>query len=136
MKAEIDALRDVLAPTGLETYWLKVPSSPAYPYRLLWQSTGRPLDERPLDNGTEAFTVLLGLTSVGVTPEVAREKASEARRILTPGGYPLELAVTGRLVDVEWSSFASAGEDRDVNVPRQGFAQFYVDLYRLTSLPI
>lgn len=138
MRAEVEALRATLAPLAMKVYWQSVPptETPSFPYLLLWQSTGRPFDEVPLDGRNEAWSAILGLTAVGTTTESAREKATLAKRLLTPGGYPLELPVVGRSVEVQWSSFGSAGEDRDANLPGVGFPQFYVDLYRLTSLPV
>ena len=135
MRAEIEALTAELEPLGMARYWQSVPEPPAYPYVLLWQSTGRPLDEVPLDGRNEAWSAVIGLTLVAKTPEAAREKAALARRLLAPGGYPIELAVTGRAVEVAWTAFGSAGEDRDVSIPGAGYPMFYVDLYRLTSLP-
>lgn len=135
MIGEVDAVRLALAPAARQVHWLRVQGTPVFPYYLLWQSTGRPLDEVPLCGSNDTVNAILGLTSVGKTAESAREVATAARRLLYPGGYPLELAVTGRQCEIQWSSFASAAEDRDVQLPGGGYPCTYVDLYRLTSIP-
>lgn len=136
MRGEVEAIRAALAPLGMSTYWTRVEGAPSLPYLLLWQSTGRPLDEQPLCGGGDPLTALIGVTTVALTPESAQEKAALVRRTLWPAGEPLTLDVPARYAEIKWSSFASSDEDRDNPLPATGaYPVIYVDLYRLTSLP-
>lgn len=135
------ALRAVLAPLGMPVFWMRVErdlTRADFPYLLLWQSTGRPFWEEPLDGYNRAWDAVVGVTTVGVTADQAETKARLVRAALEPDGYPLDLPVTGRSVRVEWEAFGAMQEDRDAAIPdhpKPGYPVTYVDLYRLTSLP-
>lgn len=142
MRAEVAALRAVLASLGMPTFWGRVNrdlTQADYPYLLVWQSTGRPFDEVPLDGRNRAWSAVIGITTVGATTDSAVTKAREVSALLTPDGYPLDLPVAGRAVTVAWEAFGAMQEDRDVAIPgapKPGYPMTYVDLYRLTSLPV
>lgn len=131
-RQHVEAVEGLL--TDLPCHWIEAPTATP-PYRLLSQTGGRPFEELPLCGPNRAFTAHLSLTSVGATPEAAREKAKKARDGLGVEGEPVELTVPGRFVEIEWISFSASYVDRDLPLPVTNYPTVYVDLYRLTSVP-
>lgn len=132
-RQHVEAVKALLT-DDLDSHWLGAPSAKP-PYRLISQTGGRPFDEMPLCGPNRAFTAFLSLSTVGATPEAAREKANIAKGLLFPGGEPAALSVPGRLAEIEWQAFSAAFEDRDAALLETGYPWLYVDLYLLTSLP-
>ena len=142
MRLEVAAIESALAPMGMGFHWVRVSESQSlsdYPYHLLWPSTDRPYGEVAIDGSDEATSTLLGLTTVALTPEAAREKGHAARRLLFPGGRALALPVAGRIARIQWSAFGSSQEDRSTPLPgtgTPGYPTTWVDMYLVTSYPI
>lgn len=141
MRAEVEAIRNALAPLGMGFHYVRVDGPLTlkdYPYHLLWPSTGRPYGEAGLDGTDEAVSAVLGLTTVALTPAAAREKGHAARAILFPSGRPLELVVPGRCARIGWTAFGATQEDRNAPLPgagQPGYPVTWVDMYRLISYP-
>lgn len=141
MRAEVAAIAAELAPLGMPVHWLRVDGTLAmsdYPYVLLWQSTGRPFFEAPLDGANEAIDAHIGVTVVGTTVAQAETKARLVKGVLTPGGRALDLTIPGRIASIRWAAFSVMQEDRDAPLPglaTPGYAVIHVDLYRLISYP-
>lgn len=140
MRAHIAAVRERLEELTFEgraggdlVYAVDVPEgvAPAFPYFLVWSSTGRLVagslrDDRYLDDR-------VGVTVVALTPEGVWSAAAKARAALD-GWTPTvdgQIVQPLRLVDSQ-----AVQPDRDVTLPNSNRHPYFgVDLYRLVSEP-
>lgn len=134
MKAHILAMKARVESDGLPVHLIDVPPSvtPAYPYVLLWSSTG---DEDSDDLGSTSYlNDQVGVTCVGLTPEAVWDVVSRTRAVLldwrpTVSGWysqPLSIDASDRIQ-----------ADRDVTLPNVNRHPYYgVDLYRLVAEPV
>lgn len=130
--AHLEAVADLIAPLGYAVYLVDVPTSPAFPYVLLWSSAGRLIADAICDEQTD-LDDLLGVTNVGGSPAAAMTVAGAVRTVLMDA----EPDVDG------WSSLLRLFDtrtvevDREVTIPELGRHPSYaVDIYRYRSTPI
>lgn len=139
MISHLEAAKALLGPTGRQVYLIEAaPASDgpplAYPYYLLWPSTGAPGADGALDQNAD-LSFLLGVTSVGQNPTSAGRVANAGKQLLGPSKF-VPLAVPGRKAWIKWEGFATASVDRDVTLPdSNSHPAFEVHLFRVESIP-
>ena len=133
MKAHIDAI-SALVP--YPTYFVDVPSSPTYPYVLLWSSAGAPGREFVLAGVNEDIDEPIGVTAVAATPSGVLTMQKAIRAVLNPGGALLGLVVPGRAASIRLYDSRPIDVDREVSIPSSNrHPALGVDMYRITSTP-
>lgn len=135
MIAHLQAVKTILAPLGNPAYLLDATGATAYPYFLLWPSTGAPGVDGALDQNAD-LSFLIGVTAVGETAESAGGRAAKGKALLGPT-KPVPLVVPGRKAWIRWEGLGNAGVDRDVNLPNTSrHPAFEAHLYRVESIPV
>lgn len=141
MRAELEALKAALAavssrpaflvdvPADKPTGW--VGTYPPVTYYLAEPvGADRPADQ-PVGGDLAAWSALVRIKAVGITPEQAITHLDAAREALCPNGRPGSLTVSGRGVSVLFERHEADYADRDVT-PRKYLS---VDTVRIESVP-
>ncbi len=134
MRAHIEALQALIPVTS---YFVDVPSSPVYPYALLWTSSGSPGPDECLAGLNRDVDAMVGVTVVAGTPTAVLDAQDLVRAVLNPDGGRRELDVPGRKASVKLFDSRPVDVDREVKIPvLNRHPATGVDLYRLASTPI
>jgi len=129
MRAHLDAVKAMLAPTGLPVHLVRHSGTMTLPYVLLWASAGRLVSDS-LET-TNDLRDVLGVTVVAATPEAVYSKVDAVRACLldqapTVAGWHAD--------ELTLRDSQQVTEDRDVKLPNtNAFPCFAVDLYDLSS---
>ena len=124
MKPYIDAIRALLTAAGITSYYVDVPTTPTYPYVLLWSSSGIAPVEVPV-SGTTDLTDSIGATTVAMSADGVLIVQKNARAALD-GTHPV---VSGRVTWLNLYDSLPVQVDRDVTP----HVVYGVDMYRLIS---
>ena len=128
----IAAVKAALQAAGLTVFDTQVPGSPAFPYVLLWSTSGR-MTSVALSDEQTVLADQLGVTSVGLTGDSVRLTARRVRSVLngwTPG------VLGDRNVDpMRLDDSRPLAVDRDAPVVGAVHPITGVDLYRISSTP-
>mgnify|MGYP005982688843 CR=1 FL=1 len=87
-----EAIRNLLAPTGYTVYDTEVPTTPTYPYVVVWGGIAAPHPEQSIASDIGGVRDRLGVTVAAGTPTGARISHAAVRALLQPGGFPIRLA--------------------------------------------
>jgi hypothetical protein len=130
----LQAVKALLVPLGRPVHLVDATGETAYPYFIVWPSTGAPGVDGALDQNAD-LSFLIGVTGVGETVDSAGIISRNARAILGPT-KPVPLAVTGRRAWIRWEGLASANVDRDVTITGTNrHPAFEAHQYRVESIP-
>lgn len=141
MRAELEALRDALdAVSSRPAFLVAVPSDKPTGWVVSWPpvayylvepvGAGRPEDQ-PIGGDLAAWSALVRIKAVGITPEQVMTHLDAAREALCPNGRPGSLTVSGRGVSVVFVRHEADFVDRDVS-PHKFLS---VDAVRVESVP-
>lgn len=123
-------LADILAPLGYEVYDTDVPTTPEFPYIVLWGGTAAPHPEESIASQIMGVRDRLGVTVAAGTPAGARVAHGRVRDVLQPDGFPLTVgAFRLKLFDHQ-----AVQVDRDEKIiTTNRHPAYVVDLYRVES---
>lgn len=132
MKAHIDAITVMLAPSGYKVYYGDVGEKPTYPYVMLWSGTGRYTTDTLCD-ARDDLDDLLGVTMVAALPEAVLVMVPVVRGLLDSQ----RPQVAGRYVhELTIHDSQRITPDLSVTMPDTNRHPAYgVDLYSLKSEP-
>ena len=133
MKTLIDSLSSrVKAVSGATAYFVSAPEAPAYPYVLLWTSSGS-LEQNTLA-GDADLGDRLGVTMVHTTANNVLTLAPRVRAALV--GFTPDSATWRMEYLREPYDSRPVEYDRDVAIPGHGYPHWTVDMYRLYGIRI
>jgi hypothetical protein len=136
VKDHLDAIKTLLETTGRDAYIGDVDEDPSYPYFLIWAPAGSPGYEYSVDSVRTDLEAMVGVTSVGATPDAAFVGASLARGVLATDGQKVVLDVDGRAAWLRLVDSRPLEVDRDVTLTAtNSHPSYLVDMYRLVSTP-
>lgn len=133
MIAEVAAIRALIPYT---TYFVDVPTTPAYPYVLVWSGSGAPGVEQDVTDARTDIDTMVGVTAVAGTADGVLIVQAAVRAVLCPAGQPKSLTVPSRTAVLRLFDSQPVTVDTDVTITATGRHPAYgVDLYRLISVP-
>jgi len=129
MRAHLDAIKALLAPTGMPVHVVRHSGTLSHPYVLVWAPPGRLVSDSL--QTTNDLRDVVGVTTVAATPEAVYSKVDAVRACL------LDVAPTvagWHCDELKLRDSQPVTEDRDVKLPNSNaFPCFAVDLYDLSS---
>lgn len=84
-------LIDLISGLGMRVYDTDVPTTPEFPYVVVWGGHANPHPEQPLTSRADGVWDRIGVTCAAGTPEGARIVHARVRNVLQPGGFPLDV---------------------------------------------